>query len=604
MKGVFSLGKKAEKDLSAANEIADASLGIAKPKANFIPKNSRKNKVKWVAIGGVVLIAVALIGSSWLSAPKENNQVQTGKVQQGDIAVTITGSGTLEPLEYYELVPLVQGDIIADYVTEGQQVEKGDLLYQIDTGNMENTIAKNQLSLQKAQISYGEVQDSVANLQVKSDISGTITNLLVEEGDTVQSGAQIAEVTNIDQGLIKVSFPSSIGEEFYLGQQADILLQGSFANLTGTISRISSGTRVTEDYSSLKDIEITVDHPGNISEGQECVITIAGTLSPDTGIYYPGEKKYVTAKTGGEVKSLQVGSGDNVSAGDVIAVLESDTVEKNQKNSSISLQESQLSLNSMYDQLEDYQITAPIAGTVIQKNSKAGDTIDNSSDKTVMAIVADMSKMVFTIHVDELDISEISVGQEVEITADAQPDKTYVGIVDNVSLIGTSSNGVTSYPVEVFITDYDGLLPGMNVDASIVVDSKEDVLLIPTSALYRGNWVAVQGDDPMDKEDSDTKNTESGQKSNKKAIAPNDLPDGFYAVQVETGISNDDYIEIIRGLAEGDVVYLNQVTTNSSNNQMMPGGMMSGGMPSGSGMPSGGAPPSNMGGGSGGGNRG
>lgn len=572
----------------------------------LLTKQTKKRKVLYL-LGSVLAIGALFISSTWLFPAEGKEDIQTARVQQGNLSVTITGSGTLEPLEYYEIIPLVKGEILEDYITEGQQVAKGDTLYQIDTADMENTIARNQLSVQKAQISYGEVAKSAADLQVKAETAGTVTNLLVEEGDTIQAGAQIAEITNADQGLVKVSFLPSAAETFYVGQQASVLLQGSFANLTGTVSRISTGQRILDDFVAVRDIEITIDHPGNIAEGQECIVTIGDLSSPYNGIYYPGEKNYITAKTGGEIKTLHIGTGDKVAVGDVVAELTSDTVENNRKNSSISLQESKLSLASTQDQLDDYKITAPIAGTVIQKNSKAGDTLD-SSDKTVMAVVADMSKMVFTIDVDELDISQISVGQTVTITADAQPDKTYTGVVENISLIGTASNGVTSYPVEVSITDYDGLLPGMNVDASIVVEAKENVLMIPSAALYRGNWVAVQGTAPnnnqkQSEQTASSDNTDKDQQNGKRGQAspPTNIPNGFYAVQVETGISNDDYIEITSGLSLDDVVYLNQTVTSNNNNQTMMGGMpgdmgaMGGGMPGG-GMPSGnGGPPSGAG---------
>ncbi|MCI8336475.1 MAG: HlyD family efflux transporter periplasmic adaptor subunit [Peptococcaceae bacterium] len=565
------------------------------------PENSRKKKV-WYLLGCVFVIGSIFMGITQLFPAEGKEEIQTARVQKGNIAVTVTGSGTLEPLEYYEIVPLVKGEILSDYITEGQQVQKGDILYQIDTADMENTVARNQLSVQKAQISYSEAAKSVADLQVKAEGSGTVTNLLVKEGDTVQNGTQIAEITNADQGLVKVSFLPSAADTFYVGQEANILLQGSFANLSGTVSRISSGQRILEDFAAVKDIEIIIDNPGNIAEGQECIVTIGDLSTPYTGIYYPSEKKYITAKTSGDIQELKIGTGDKVSQGDIVAVLTSNTVENNRKNSNISLQESKLSLASTQDQLEDYKITAPISGTVIQKNSKAGDTLD-SSDKTVMAVVADMSKMVFTIDVDELDISQISVGQTVTVTADAQPDKTYSGIVENISLIGTSSNGVTSYPVEVSIQDYDGLLPGMNVDASIVVETQENVLMIPSAALYRGNWVAVQGTAPADRNnETNQEDTDRQPGKRRQASAPTNIPNGFYAIQVETGISNDDYIEIISGLEADDVVYLNQTTTNKQNSQNMMGGMPGGMGAMGGGMPSGnGGPPSGGGMGGGGG---
>ncbi len=584
MKNLLFLTKKnhqktEEKDTSTTEQVLPAS------------QRQIKKRKTWYLLGSVLLVGTLFIGATHLFPAEGKEDIQTARVQQGNLSVTITGSGTLEPLEYYEITPLVKGEILADYITEGQQVSKGDVLYQIDTADMENTIAKNQLSLEKAQISYNEVVKSAADLQVKAETSGTVTTLLVKEGDNIQAGAQIAEITNTDQGLVKVSFLPSAAETFYVGQQANILLQGSFANLTGTVSRISSGQRILDDFVAVKDIEITIDQPGNIAEGQECLITIGDLSSPYNGVYYPGEKTYITAKTSGEIKKLHIGTGDKVATGNVVAELTSDTVTNNQKNSSISLQESKLSLANTQDQLDDYKITAPIAGTVIQKNSKAGDNLDNS-DKTVMAVVADMSKMIFTIDVDELDISQISVGQTVTITADAQPDKTYTGVVENISLIGTASNGVTSYPVEVAIADYDGLLPGMNVDASIVVEAKENVLMIPSSALYRGNWVAIQGTAPEDNDNIvKPENDDKIPGKPSKAPAPTNIPSGFSAVQVETGISNDDYIEITSGLSLDDVVYLNQTVTSNNNNKTMmsgmPGGMgaMGGGMPSGNGGP-------------------
>ena len=125
------------------------------------------------------------------------------------------------------------------------------------------------------------------------------------------------------------------------------------------------------------------------------------------------------------------------------------------------------------------------------------------------------------------------------------------------------------------------LLPGMNVDGNIIRDSAENALVIPVDALMRGNKVYVK----------DASVTE--QQGN--------VPAGFKAVDVETGLTNDDYVEIISGLSEGDEVYVAESTV-SSNNMMMPGGDMGGG-PGGGDM-GGGPGGGGMGGGPGGGGQG
>ena len=85
--------------------------------------------------------------------------------------------------------------------------------------------------------------------------------------------------------------------------------------------------------------------------------------------------------------------------------------------------------------------------------------------------------------------------RQVTITTDVT-DKEYTGVVENISVNGTAgSNGVTTYPVKVNIIDFDdALLPGMNVEANIIISSVHNVLAIPVSNLNRGNTVYVKGD--------------------------------------------------------------------------------------------------------------
>ena len=172
-----------------------------------------------------------------------------------------------------------------------------------------------------------------------------------------------------------------------------------------------------------------------------------------------------------------------------------------------------------------------------------------------------------------------------EITADAVEGETFTGTVTNVSLQSSYSNGVTNYPVTVTLDDTGSLLPGMNVDAKIILDSSENALVIPASALMRGNRVYVK------------KSTGSGKSGS------SNVPDGFEAVQVTTGIINDDYVEILSGLSEGDEVYISSDSGSSTQtNQMQmggmggPGGDMGGGAPGG---PDGNGGPGGSNGGSG-----
>ncbi|MFR0769157.1 MAG: efflux RND transporter periplasmic adaptor subunit [Dysosmobacter sp.] len=126
------------------------------------------------------------------------------------------------------------------------------------------------------------------------------------------------------------------------------------------------------------------------------------------------------------------------------------------ENARLSLQNAELAASMAADSLDDYNITSQITGTVIEKNFKAGDKVEGMNSGS-LAVVYDMSYLKLEMAVDELDISKVEAGQSVTITADAVEGQTFTGVVDNVSINGTTAAGATSYPVTILIKDYGDL---------------------------------------------------------------------------------------------------------------------------------------------------
>jgi HlyD family secretion protein len=186
----------------------------------------------------------------------------------------------------------------------------------------------------------------------------------------------------------------------------------------------------------------------------------------------------------------------------------------------------------------------------------------------VLGSVANYDSMEFSIDVDELDISKIQVGQAANVTIDALEEtetNPLKGVVTKIAVEGTSSDGVSTYPVTIQLDKNDSLKGSMNANAEIVVSEKTDVLYVPVDAVQKKNGVSyvlvVTG---VDGKPGVSGNTEKR--------------------EVTTGISTEDYIEIVSGLSEGEQVIVTSTTT--TNNQMMPGGMpggMSGPPPDGGG---------------------
>ena len=580
-------------------------------------KMPKKRKI-FLALVAILLI-LALVLRLVFSPAEQKKTITTAFADTGNISVVISGTGTIEPIDEYEVTSLVKGEILRDTFQEGDMVEKGDLLYQIDSSDLENTLEKARLNLQKSQLSYNQTMDELSKLNVKSKYNGTITETYVKVGDSVNNGAKIADLIDMNTMVLSLPFNETDAAEIWEGSRAEVMLANSFYTLTGTVRRVSSGSLVSTEGVTVRTVEIEVENPGAVKKGDSATAVIGEIACNGPGTFDYNLETTITAEASGKVVSMAYGKGDVISAGAVIAALESNTTDSTRLNSQISLRDSQLSIENYNKQLEDYQIKAPISGTVLKKTSKAGDTLDTSNSQVVMAVIADMSTIVFDMSVDELDISKIEVGQRVSVTADAIEGRTYGGYVDYVSVVGTTQNGVTTYPITVVVENPEDLIPGMNVSAEIVVESRENVLRVPVTAVNRGNIVYVKDDGKSGKAETPSGMMEgakpSGKMSGEKPEGmpenmpegmpenmpkmsegeerpqmpenaggqgmkmPGNVPEGFKAVRVETGLNDSNYIEIISGLSEGDEVYV--TLTGSSEQSQMTGMMGMGGMPAG-----------------------
>lgn len=546
-------------------------------------KKGGSRKKKATVILSVVLLAAVGIGVRLRAGALSGAEVQAyteNPAERRNIQLTLTATGTVQPANQYDVTASVQGDVLSCTFEEGDSVKKGDILYEIDKTDAENSIEQAKLSLQQSQNNYNQSLESLDSLQVKSDAAGVITTLYVSAGDQVQAGAKIADIRDSSVMELTVPFNAADVASFGVGAAAVVTIDGSFETLSGTVTAIDAADTVLDGYQIVRNVTIRVSNPGGLSTSSAATATINGIACNQGANFTYLSESTVTAGVSGKISELHVREGASVSKNQTIVTLTSTSTESQVKNSQISLQQSQLSYQNTVEKLEDYTIKAPIDGTIITKNTKVGDTLDATNGQNTLAVIYDLSYLTFDISLDELDISDVSVGQKVNITCDALENTEITGRVTKVSVAGTTENGVTTYPVTVQIDDVpDGLLPGMNVDATIVVSESENALAVPIAAVQRGNTVYVKAEGE--------KNTEQ------TMVGGALLPDGWKAVEVETGLSDDNYIEIISGLQEGDVVYVPQAERAASDEmEMMPAGEM-GSMPAGAapeGGPAGAAP--------------
>lgn len=231
--------------------------------------------------------------------------------------------------------------------------------------------------------------------------------------------------------------------------------------------------------------------------------------------------------------------------------------------------------------------TSSLSASSVSSGTDSGETADTGMETAFT--ISGNEHMLLSVNIDELDILSIQEGQKVTVTLDALEGQEFEGEISDIDHTANNNGGVTKYTAEVTIPKSESMLAGMNASATIIIESKENILTLPAEAVQEhGNRAFVY--------------TEEGE-------------DGVLSgeVEVETGISDGTKVEITSGLEEGQTVYYQMAVSEESSEEgfggkmgfnMMNGGERpeggrgnrSGGSPSGD-MPGGGSPGGNAPGG-------
>ncbi|WP_151075363.1 efflux RND transporter periplasmic adaptor subunit [Flintibacter sp. KGMB00164] len=511
-----------------------------------------KKKRRWPKVVIAVLLVLAalffFVIRPMLGAGKEllAGAYLTSTAQMQEMTVSVSSTGTIQPIDSYNVSGMVTGEVLEAPFEVGDQVEKGDVLYRIDPGSAETALQQAQLSVQQAQLNYDSIVDG---LNPKASGAGVVQKLHVKKGDLVSAGSPIADISDTSTMTLTVPFQSADAQRIAVGSSAQVTLAGTLETLTGTVESVANADLVGNGGALVRQVKIRVQNPGALTTSTTATAKVGSIACAGSGTFEANLTQTVVATGSGEVVSLNVSAGSRVSAGQVLATLGGSSAQTSLENASISLQNAQLSLQNAQDALDNYTITAPISGTVIEKNFKAGDTIDNNSLTAAggtLAVLYDMSTLTFEMKIDEKDINKVQVGQEVTITADAVEGVTFSGMVDTVNINGTTVSGQTNYPVTVVINEPQDLKPGMNVSADIIVERAGTVLCVPVDAVNRGSdkpTVQVAQEGALDE--------------NGNVVDPSKLE----TREVTLGRNDNDNIEITSGLSEGEiVVWVNEVS--------------------------------------------
>ena len=521
---------KKKQDAAAQQAAAGEARPAGKDKvAAFFRKNW-----KWM----VPVACVAVLGGWFILRPDraqdanvDVNYVQTTP-EKRDLSNSLSGTGTLNPANTYNVKSLVAGKVLTSTIEEGDIVEEGTVLYTVDASDATTKAEQASITLQQAQRSYDKTVD---RQYVRAEVAGVVATLKVAKGDEVTSGQEVAVIRDSSKMVLHLEFPAADAAAFSVGQSAEVTLDGTFETLTGTVTAVTGTDTLSTGNLLTRTVTITVRNAGGLTTAQAATATINGVSCIAAKCFEYQAERTLTTLAAGTVTAINVQEGGAVNKDDIVLQISGEDLTEAIQSAAETLRSAELNMDNLQEAMNNYTVTSPISGTIIEKNAKAGDALTAGAD---LCTIYDLSYLVMVINVDELQVSDVSVGQSVQVTADAVPDKTYTGTVTRVSMKGSSKGGTTPYPVTVRIDETEGLRPGMNANAEIVIAEAKNALAVPNAAIVRGGYVLVTKDSPS------------------AANADPDMtaPEGYVYVPVKIGVSDDDYTQIISGVTGNDTV--------------------------------------------------
>lgn len=515
------------------------------------------------AVASIIIVVVA--GGTYgivkhFSASSTTTKYVLTTVSKGSLVSTISGSGQVAAENQVNITSDVSGDITSVKVAAGDEVVSGQVIATIDASDAQRTVNNAELSLENAKVAYEKAAKEAGNQAASSTSSdlakayqagynaivatsidlpamfATLDDMYYSatrspyfsdinvalQADTaaatykLQSGALFdAAKREYDANFTRyknISANSAPSEISALLDETNIILQKTLNALSSTYSTI--------DYISTKLARI----PSELASDKSTLSSYVNKVNSDTTSVTNALTSIDDSKTSGTTADLAM------------------------KSAQLSVKQAEAALSDAQKALADHWVRAPFTGLIAKVPVKTGDTASNGTN--IATIVT--KEQIVNISLNEIDAAKISKDEKVSLTFDAIDDLTLPGHVTNVDLVGTVSQGVVTYTAEIAFDATDvRVKPGMTVNADIVTSSKENALLVPSTAIKTlGGKSFVQV--------FDTKYSKAeGARGIESSTAPRN-------VAVTVGSSNDTAVEIVSGLNDGDQIVSRVMTVSAS----------------------------------------
>ena len=540
----------------------------ARPSGTSNQKKKQRKKVRNTIIALVVL-AVLAVGGFFLYrflTEKEtvNSQIQTQPAQISSIQSMVQGSGNAKAKDT-AAITLTQGGTVQEvFVTAGDTVTEGQPLYTIRSQAAEDEVTAAQEKVSNLQKDMADLHKALNNLTVRAPFAGKLIEVSeFETGSTVSSGASVATLVNDKKLKLSLYFSYAYENDIYVGQSVSVSIPAVMDSFTGSVEQVNKVHYITPEGADHFEVVVAFDNPGTLTEGMTASAALTAANGTPIYPYENGTTKYyetrkIITEAGGPLLSANLLCYSNVSAGQTLLSMGSDTIDSDIRAKQKEIDDAMEKLTEAQKALNNFNAVAPIDGTVTTCTLAEGAEV--KSGDTVI-IISNTTTMLVNITVDDRNISFVKPGMTVDLTD--WNGNVFTGTVSSINTgSAEAGQGMTSFPVTLTVDNYDGsLLEGVWLDYSFVASQSDDCIVVPMQSVkYVSDENGETASVVFIKADSKPENTVAidipPTEPGATPLYPSES-EGFYPVPVTTGLSDNYNVEIKEGLTGDEEVFVN-----------------------------------------------
>jgi HlyD family secretion protein len=405
-------------------------------------------------LAGVAILVILALVAGYVTMRSRASTVSytTTPVISGNLAQTVTASGTVNPQNTISVGTQVSGTLSEVDVDYNSKVKKGEVLARIDP-----TTLQAQLDSAQAQLAQSEAQAAAAGASAQGGTSAI---------SQAQAQAQAAQAT------------AQAANDSTAAAQANVVTMQTAVTKAQSALALAQ-TTVTRDKSLLAQGYIAQSAVDTDSSNE---VAAQSALDAAKAAVLQAQAQ-VAAARGAAISQNAQAVASQANTGVSSASAEQQAATHDADVAAISIQRANVA--QAQKAVQNSVITSPVDGTVIARDVSVGQTVASSlSTPTLFSIAQDLSKMEVDLSVGESDIGRVTAGDPVTFTVLAFPNRTFTGTVTQVRQSAVTTSNVVTYTTVVIVNNKDGaLLPGMTANATIQVAHVSNATIVPLTAL-------------------------------------------------------------------------------------------------------------------------